>query len=151
MLPHAAAAGVVGIAVLIRLLLGRQLGTDLPFITLFPAIFVVAFFFGFGPAVVATGVSLVVAFELFLAPRGGLPTSAPVAQLGSLLFGLTGLGIGWLGEARLRARRIARDALGQARSEGERAEAQTLRAEEEAARAEEETLRAEEQAVRAEH
>jgi PAS domain S-box-containing protein len=149
-LPYVAATGVVGIAVLLRLLLGRQLGTDLPFITLFPAIFVVAFLFGFGPSVVATFVGLVAALELFMTPGTTLAASAPVVWLGSLLFGLTGLGIGWLGEARLRARLATRDALGQAQSEAERAERETLRAEEEAARAEEETLRAEEQAVRAE-
>jgi hypothetical protein len=70
-----------------------------------------------------------------MAPGTTLSASPPVARLGSLLFGLTGLGLGWLGEARLRARLAARDALGQAQSEAERAERETLRAEEEAARA----------------
>jgi PAS domain-containing protein len=63
---------------------------------------------------------------------------------------LTGVGLGWLGEARLRAQSVARKALSQAQADAERAEEEAVRAEEEAARAEEQQLRAEEEAVRAE-
>jgi PAS domain S-box-containing protein len=150
LLPYGVAFGAVSIAALARLLLGSRLGFELPFITLFPAVFIVAFFFGFGPAVVATVVGLVAAFEFFIAPFGSPAASGTVPVLGSLLFSLTGAGAGWMGEARIPARAVARHALAQARDEARRAEEETLRAEEEAARAEEETLRAEEEAVRAE-
>ena len=149
-LPYVVAVGAVGIAVLIRLLLQRQLGTELPFVALFPVVFLVAFFFGLGPSVVATVVSLVGALELFMGPGGTLAGGGAVPQVGSLLFGLTGLGIGWLGESRLRARRVTQAALDKARVEAERAEEETIRAEQEAAHAEEGTLHAKEEAVRAE-
>jgi PAS domain S-box-containing protein len=143
LLPYVASLAAVSIGVLLRLMLTPQLGTELPFITLFPVIFLVAFFFGFGPAVLATVAGLLAALQLFMDPPGQLSMSGPVPQLGALLFTMTGIGIGWLGEARLRARGLTAAAL-------ERAEEATIRAEEEAARAEESTLRAEEQAVRAE-
>ena len=53
------------------------------------------------------------ALELFMEPRHGLGVAEPVAQLGALLFGLTGVGIGWLGQERLRARAAAASALAQ--------------------------------------
>ena len=144
-IPYVAALAAVSIAVFARLMLGPQLGTELPFITLFPMVFVVAFFFGLGPAVVATLIGLLAALQFFLAPAGRWLPSGATPTLGALLFTLTGVGIGWLGEARLRAVRAAAVALGRARTEAERAEEETIRAEEEAARAEEETLRAEEE------
>ena len=150
-IPYVAALAAVSIAVFARLMLGPQLGTELPFITLFPMVFVVAFFFGLGPAVVATLIGLLAALQFFLAPAGRWLPSGATPTLGALLFTLTGVGIGWLGEARLRAVRAAAAALGRARTEAERAEEETIRAEEEAARAEEETLRAEEESKRAEN
>ena len=143
LLPYVASLGAVSIGVLIRLMLTPQLGTELPVITLFPVIFLVAFFYGFGPAVLATLVGVLAALQFFMDPPGQLSMTGPVPRLGALLFAVTGIGIGWLGGARLHARGLAAAAL-------ERAEEETIRAEEEAARAEEETLRAEEQAVRAE-
>jgi K+-sensing histidine kinase KdpD len=147
-LPYLLAGAAVSAGVLVRLLLARVLGAELPFITLFPVVFVVAYFLGFGPTVLATVLGIVAAVALFMEPGHGLGVAEPVAQLGALLFGLTGVGIGWLGEARLRARAAAASALQRASAEAERAEEETIRAEEEAARAEEETLRAEDEAQR---
>jgi two-component system cell cycle sensor histidine kinase/response regulator CckA len=147
-LPYLLAGAAVSAGVLLRLLLARMVGAELPFITLFPVVFIVAYFLGFGPTVLATALGIMAAVELFMAPRPGVGVAEPVAQLGALLFGLTGIGIGWLGEARLRARVAAASALEHASSEAMRAEEETIRAEEEAARAEEETLRAEEEAQR---
>ncbi len=148
LLPYLLAGAAVSAGVLLRLLLARVLGTELPFITLFPVVFVVAYFLGFGPTVLATALGVVAALELFMEPRHGLGVAEPVVQLGALLFGLTGVGIGWLGQERLRARAQTDSALAHASAEATRAEEETIRAEEEAARAEEETLRAEEEAQR---
>jgi K+-sensing histidine kinase KdpD len=131
----------VSIAVLLRLLLRPEFGAELPFITLFPAVFVVATFFGLGPAVAATVAGVLAAFR-FISGTGSPGVEVPA--LGALLFMLTGVGMGWLGEARLRAQAVARKALARARDDAERAEEETIRAEEEAARAEEQQLRAEE-------
>ena len=148
LLPYVAAAAAVSLGVLLRLLLARPLGAELPYITLFPVVFVVAYFLGFGPTVLATALGIVAAVELFMVPGHGRGVAEPVAQLGALFFGLTGVGIGWLGGSRLRARTAVASALERASAEGARAEEETIRAEEEAARAEEETLRAEEEAQR---
>ena len=148
LLAYFLAGAAVSFGVLLRLLLARVLGAELPFITLFPVVFVVAYYLGFGPAVLATALGIVAAMELFLEQHGGPVVAEPVARLGSLLFGLTGVGIGWLGGERLRARAAAAAALEHASAETTRAEEETIRAEEEAARAEEETLRAEEEAQR---
>jgi two-component system cell cycle sensor histidine kinase/response regulator CckA len=149
LLPYLGAAGITGIAVMVRVLLVPRLGVELPFITLFPAVFVVAYLFGLGPAVLATVLSLVAALELFMGPTSSVSLDSSVVQLGAALFGLTGCGIGWLSELRIRAQRLADHAVERARTEAERADEETIRAEEEAARAEEETMRAEEETLRA--
>jgi PAS domain S-box-containing protein len=149
--PYGLAIAAVCVAALLRLLLTSQLGSELPFITLFPAVFVVAFYLGFGPALLATAVALLIALRFFVDPPDTLSVSSPVARLGALLFAANGVAAGWLGEGRLRALATGARALAQARAEADRAEGETIRAEEEAARAEEETLRAEEEALRAEH
>ena len=150
LLPYLWAIAIACAGVAARVLLLPHLGTELPFITLFPVVFVVAYLFGLGPTVLATVLSIMAAVDLFMAPRFSASLNSPVTQLGALLFGLTGIGTGWLGELRIRAHRLADLAAADAKAQAARAEEETLRAEEEAARAEEETLRAEEETVRAE-
>ena len=147
LLQYLLALAAVGIGILFRLVLEPELGAELPFITLFPALFLVASLFGLGPTLVATAAGLLATLRFF---PGGSSWIGSIPPLGALLFALSGIGIGWLGEARLRARDLTAAALAQARADGTRAEEETIRAEEEAARAEEETLRAEEESVRAE-
>jgi PAS domain S-box-containing protein len=149
-LPYGLAIGIVCIGALLRMLLTPLVGSELPFITLFPAVFVVAGYLGLGPTLVATTASVFIALRFFIDPPDSLSLSSPVGQLGALLFVTSGVCAGWLGEARVRARVVAAQALAKARAEAHRAEEETIRAEEEAARAEEETLRAEEEAKRAE-
>lgn len=149
-LPYLWAIAAVSIGVVLRTLLNPLLGTELPFITLFPAIFVAAYFGGFGPASLATVLSTLAAINLFFTGQFGALSHDTVAQLGVALFAVTGLSVGWLGEARVRAHRHARIAVRAAETEAARAEEETVRAEEEAARAEEEMLRAEEEMARAE-
>ncbi|HUR92935.1 MAG TPA: PAS domain S-box protein [Gemmatimonadales bacterium] len=148
-LPYLGAVSAASIAIVIRVVLNPQLGTELPFITLFPAIFASAYFFGLGPTLVATLAGVAAALTLFVDPRQPQAFGGQIAVLGTLVFTLTGIAVGWLGDARLRAERSAGAALARAVSEADRAEQETIRAEEEAARAEEEAARAEEEMLRA--
>jgi two-component system, cell cycle sensor histidine kinase and response regulator CckA len=141
-------AVVIGVS--LRSLLHPELQNGLPFITLFPAVFVAAFLGGFGPAVLATLLSILAAAYFFLPPPGSFAVESPVARLGLVLFGITGLGIGALGEASRRAHRKAQEVAATAEREAARAEEEAIRAEEEAARAEEESARAEEEMLHAE-
>jgi two-component system, cell cycle sensor histidine kinase and response regulator CckA len=140
----------VAVAVAVRAVLTPELGTALPFITLFPAIFIVATVGGMGPTLLATVLGTTAALYLFIDPIESLALKDPIAQLGVGLFGLSGVASGWLGESRLRANRRARAALEAAEEEKARAEQEAVRAEEEAARAEEESARAEEEMLHAE-
>jgi two-component system cell cycle sensor histidine kinase/response regulator CckA len=122
----------------------------LPFITLFPAIFVVAYLGGFGPTLFALLLGTPAALYFFIEPQYSFSLGEPVAQVGTTLFLLAGLAAGWLGEARLQAHRRVVQALALAERERARAEQEAIRAEEESARAEEESARAEEEMLYAE-
>ena len=150
LLPYLAAVSAVSIGIALRVLLVPYLGGQLPYITLFPAVFVVAYFLGLGPTLLATAVSILAALDLFIGPHLAPRLEGPVAWIGSLLFGVIGVAVGWIGELRLSAERRTAEAIETARAESDRAEEETLRAEEEAARAEEEMLRAEDATLRAE-
>jgi PAS domain S-box-containing protein len=147
--PYLWAVLAVAVGVSLRSLLGTELSTRLPFITLFPAVFVAAYLGGLGPTLLATLLSIVSALYLFL-PAGSLPGGDPVARVGVILFGLSGVATGWLGEARRRGHFSAQALTAAAQREAARAEQEAIRAEEEAARAEEESARAEEEMLRAE-
>jgi two-component system cell cycle sensor histidine kinase/response regulator CckA len=147
---HLVALAAVAGAVALRAALTPAIGTALPFITLFPAVFIVATVGGLGPTLLATLVGVIMALYLFIDPVGSLALQDPIAQLGVLLFSASGVAAGCLGESRLRANRQARAAVAVANEEMARAEQEALRAEEEAARAEEESARAEEEMLHAE-
>jgi PAS domain S-box-containing protein len=134
----------------LREVLDPVLGTALPFITVFPAVFIAAYFGGLGPTLLATLLSVLAASYLFIEPRFALVLTDPVAQIGIALFTFSGVLVGWIGESRLRAHRRVTAAVALSTREAARAEEEAVRAEEEATRAEEERLRAEEQAARAE-
>jgi len=137
--------------VLLRSLFTPELKTGLPFITLFPAVFLAAYLGGLGPGILATLLGVVTALHFFIEPVGGsLSLANPVASYGVLLFTLSGAATAWLGETRLRGHRVAKEMAATAKREAARAEQEAIRAEEEAARAEEESARAEEEMLRAE-
>ena len=144
------AVAAVAVAVAIRAVLTPALGTALPFITLFPAIFIIATVGGLRPTLLATVLGVLSALYLFIDPVGSLALNDPISRLGVLLFSTSGVAAGLLGESRLRAGRRARAAVDVAEQERVRAEQEALRAEEEAARAEEESARAEEETLHAE-
>ena len=105
-----------------RLLLNPILGKELPFITLFPAVFLAAWWGGLGPALVATFTGVLLALFLFFPPHFSLSITGIVPEVGAALFVLIGIMTGWLGESRLRAQARA-EAAAQAASEAtERAE-----------------------------
>jgi two-component system cell cycle sensor histidine kinase/response regulator CckA len=148
-LPYFWAVAALCIGVVLRTVITPVVGGALPFITLFPAVFVAAYFGGFGPGLVATVLGIFAAFYLFIEPH--FPAYTQLAtQLGVLLFAVSGVATSWMGENRIRAHRRALAAAKVADAETARAEEETVRAEEEAARAEEERLRAEDEAARAE-
>jgi PAS domain S-box-containing protein len=104
----------VAAAVGFRAWLAPQIGVSLPFVTLFPAIFLVAYLWGFGPAVLATVTSLLAAVYLFIEPLHASELTNPTHPIGPVLFGFSGLAAGLLGEARLRAQRRLETAIRQA-------------------------------------
>lgn len=148
--PYAWAVLAVMAGVVLRQTMTPVVGSALPFITVFPAVFVAAYFGGLGPGLLATLLSVVAALYLFIEPRLVMALGDPVGQLGVVLFVASGVMTSWMGEARLRAHRQVITAVRLAEREAARAEEEAVRAEEEATRAEEETLRAEEEAARAE-
>ncbi|HEU5039758.1 MAG TPA: PAS domain S-box protein, partial [Gemmatimonadales bacterium] len=140
---YTVAVAAVAVALLIRLAFTSIFGYRFPYITLFPAVFFVAWYGGLRPTILATLLAAASVWFMIVPPAFGakpLPTMDLVAMV---MYVVIGVGVGWLGEARLRAEREAHD---QAR----RAEQEALRAEEEASRAEEESVRAEEEAAQAE-
>ena len=144
------AVAAVAAGVALRTLLAPVLGAGFPFITFFPAIFVVAYLGGFRPTLFATILSALAVAYLFTHPAPILPLGDPAAQLGAALFAVSGIATGWLGESRFRAYLRAETAMEEVGEEAARAEQAALRAEEEAARAEEESARAEEETLHAE-
>jgi two-component system, cell cycle sensor histidine kinase and response regulator CckA len=150
LMPYLWAALATAVAVLCRVALTAYLGPALPFITLFPAVFVSAYVGGFGPTALTTALGILAALYWFIEPSQALSLADPISRVGVGLFGVSGLGIGWLGQARLQAHQIATEAVRGAEREAARAEQEAVRAEEEAARAEEESARAEEEMLHAE-
>jgi two-component system, cell cycle sensor histidine kinase and response regulator CckA len=143
------AIACVVVATLVRLLLQPVLGSNLQFITYFPAVFLTAVFGGFGPTVLAASLSVVLAESLFFMPADGFNFVDPVAFAGMTLFALTGVGMGWLAETRLQALASAQRDTAEARRLEQMAEESAIAAEEAAAQAEEESLRADGEAARA--
>ncbi len=99
---YAFAVTVTLLMVGVRMFLAPVLGHQLPFVTLFPAIFLAAWTGGLGPALLATALGVVSALYFFMAPTLTLAFADPVAQVGAGLFVLTGIFAAMFGESRLR-------------------------------------------------
>jgi PAS domain S-box-containing protein len=156
--PYLWGLAAVGLAILIRLMLGPMLGERLPYITLFPAVFFAAWYGGLGPALVATAVGVAAASVYFFPPAMGLASPDGLIEVfGHVLFAGVGVAAGYMGRGRLqandrasRALRLAADAVTRAEEAAVQAEIEAATAEEERLRAEQEALRAEEEGARAE-
>jgi len=92
---YAMAVGAVAAALAVRYLLRDAFGLSGPYIQFYPAVVLVAWSAGLGPALLATGLSAVAA-AYFLLPPDGLQVGAPADQLSLALFAATAPAISWL-------------------------------------------------------
>ncbi len=127
-----------------RWLLGSILGEQLPFITFIIAMLFAGWLGGLGPALFATALGGVLALLLFIPPIYQLHLVGTMGTVGMLLFVLTGLTAGLLGESRLRAQARAEASAVEARNAAELARAEAKRAEQEKSRAQAAAAEAEE-------
>jgi two-component system cell cycle sensor histidine kinase/response regulator CckA len=136
---YAVAIAAVILAAGLRLTIVALLGQRFLFVTFFLALFVSAWYGGFGPSILSLFLSLVVVyFALPPAERSfELTGSGSLVSAGAVLFTLTGVATAWIGETRLRAFRRAEEHARLAAAEAARAEEERQRAEDEAVKAEE--------------
>ena len=104
---YAVAVGSMFAATLLRLLLDPALGDRFPFATLFFAVLLSAWFGGFGPALLASGLGSLASAWLLLPPRYALGIGRPEDQWGLILYAAVSVGIALIGGAMRRARRSA--------------------------------------------
>jgi PAS domain S-box-containing protein len=108
-LPYVVAFLAVGAALGLRLALDPWLGARVPFITLFGAVIVAAWYGGAVPALVAAIGGWVGCELLFIEPRGAIAFRGTVQVIEVLAYALSTLLIGALGGAMHRARRRAEE------------------------------------------
>jgi K+-sensing histidine kinase KdpD len=96
-----AIVAVIAMAAL-RLGLNRWLGSEFPFVTFFPAVFLAAWIGGWWPTVAATLLGAALSVLLVMAPVDPKTSINPAEVIGLLLFVTIGLAAGALGEARRR-------------------------------------------------
>lgn len=108
-LRYGSALAATALATWVRLLLDPVFGDALPFITYFVTVVAVAWYGGFGPAVVAVLLCTLAADYFILPPRGSLIVHGSEQQIGLAIFFLLGLAIAFLSAsleaARARAER----------------------------------------------
>ena len=92
---YGVAVMLIAAALGLRLLLQPWLGSAVPYLQFFPAILLAAWYGGFGPGALATGLGALIAMELFL-PPAGLAVSGAGDWLSLSLFVATGLAISWI-------------------------------------------------------
>lgn len=97
-----ALAIVVG-AVLARMALVPVLGLNVPYVTIYPAIMVVAVMFGVGPGVFASLVGILLAEQAFMRTESGIAWNLSLAIRATIVLGAS-LYLGWIGQ-KLRAAR----------------------------------------------
>ena len=96
-----------GVALGLRLALDPWLGDRVPYITLFGAIIVAAWYGGVGPALLAALAGWIGCELLFIEPRGAISFRGAVQIIETLAYALSTLLIAALGGAMQRARRTA--------------------------------------------
>src|SRR5271165_1925007 len=102
---YAVAIGSAAIsAVLVEFLL-PSVGNQFPFLMLYPAVICAAWYGGFGPGLLATVLTALVAAFFLFEPRFTFAIARPGDQLATSLFLVVGGFISWLGEMILRANR----------------------------------------------
>ncbi|HEU4699358.1 MAG TPA: ATP-binding protein [Gemmatimonadales bacterium] len=125
-----AALALVALATLLRWPLTPWVGTELPFLTYYPAVFLAAWMLGVGPTLLTVAASAAVIDYLFIGAPRQLAFDDPVALVGTGIFAVVGTGLAHLGDRAERARRRAEAAAeraGRAAAEAERAGAEQAR------------------------
>jgi two-component system, cell cycle sensor histidine kinase and response regulator CckA len=145
---YAVAIAAVFLAACLRLIIVALLGQRFLYVTFFMALFVSAWYGGFGPSVLALVLSLFVVY-LALPPVERVFDMTSQVTASGVLFAVIGIATAWLGETRLRAFRRAQDHARLAAEAANRAEEERLRAEDEAIKAEEAAAESEQAAQEA--
>jgi PAS domain S-box-containing protein len=112
---YAVAVVAVGFATLCRFALDPLLGSGVPFLMYFPAVVLMAWWAGFGPAALASVLSLLAADYFFVEPRHELMPNSLVNWISLGLFLFVSLSIAWMSELLHRARRRAETHVDQVR------------------------------------
>ena len=94
---YALMLGAVALSALVRWLVDPVVGTRLPFLTFFLAVFTTAWFAGLRPTIGATLLSLLTGVLFFDPPRAYFGLTDPVNQVRYLFFAITGVATGWMG------------------------------------------------------
>jgi PAS domain S-box-containing protein len=92
---YAVAILLVAASLFCRLSLQPWLGVKVPYLQFFPAIMLAAWFGGFGPGLVATALSAMLAVYFFVPPVGSLGIADPTDVVSLVLFIVTAAGISW--------------------------------------------------------
>jgi two-component system sensor kinase FixL len=116
------ACAVVGVALVLRYWLRDAFLLNVPYLLFYPAVLSAAWFGGFGPGVLAGGLSVVSAMY-WLLPPDGLAVADPADRLSLLVFSATALVIAWLTGRLQTAERAERDAAAVATARAERLDA----------------------------
>jgi PAS domain S-box-containing protein len=87
------------LATLLRAALDRILGEEVPFIVFYPAVVLCAWFGGFWPGLLSTGLSGLIAWYAFMPPRYSLAVTDPSAPVQVAIFFLAGTMISLLAES----------------------------------------------------
>ncbi|HEY8256499.1 MAG TPA: response regulator [Gemmatimonadales bacterium] len=147
---YGVAVAAVALAALLRIAAVALLDQRFLFITFFLALFISAWYGGFGPTILAVGLSILVVYFALPPEERILDFARSMVTAGGALFAAIGVATGWLGETRLRAFRRAELAAREAALEAARADEERMRAEDEAIKSEEAAAEAEQAAEEAE-
>ena len=147
---YGVAVAAVALAALLRIGAVALLDQRFLFITFFLALFISAWYGGFGPTILAVGLSILVVYFALPPEERALDFAKSMVTAGGALFAAIGVATGWLGETRLRAFRRAELAAREAALEAARADEERMRAEDEAIKSEEAAAEAEQAAEEAE-
>ena len=102
---YGVAIGSAAIAMVLVEFLLPSLGNQFPFLLLYPAVICAAWYGGFGPGLLATVLTALVADFFLFEPRFSFAIAGRAGQLAMSLFLVVGGVISWLGEMILRANR----------------------------------------------
>jgi signal transduction histidine kinase len=102
--PYLLAIAACAIVITVRFELAGVLGGFVPLIPSAAAVAIAAWYGGLGPGILATALSAVASYSLFVPDRYGLGVDAPRATVGLAVFAIVGLVISWLCELLRRGR-----------------------------------------------